>query len=188
MNRKLITLALFLAAFASAAFAQIRPVEQSKSENTVKKTAPDSFEVKYEGGMFGFSKKEEGTLRFDDEGSRLVFFGKDNKEKFHIPYKAILVIYPSQKKVQSGTGRTIGSLPLPGAGIGGSFMKKKKHYLAVQFNDPDVEAQGTTSFIIDTGDLLDAVIQTLGEKAKLTQRGDAYYRPRAKTDADIEEF
>jgi hypothetical protein len=188
MNRKLISLALFLTAFASAAFAQVRPVEQPKEENTVKKVAPVSFEAKYEGGMFGFSKKEEGTLRFDDDGLRLVFFGKDNKEKFHIPYKAILVIYPSERKVQSGTGKTVGAIPFPGAGIGGSFMKKKKHYMAVQFNDPDVEAQGTTNFLIDTGDLLESVIQTLGEKAKLTQRGDAYYRPRSQTDSDIEEF
>jgi hypothetical protein len=188
MNRKLITLALFLTAFTSAAFAQMRPVEQPKPENAAKKIAPDSFEAKYEGGMFGYSKKEEGSLRFDDTGSRLVFFGKDNKEKFHIPYKSILVIYPSERKVQSGTGRTVGAIPFPGAGIGGSFMKKKKHYLAIQFNDPDVEAQATTNFLIDTGDLLESVIQTLGEKAKLTQRGDAYYRPRSQMDTDIEEF
>jgi hypothetical protein len=181
MNKKLISLTLFLCAFASTAFAQ-RPIEQPKSETTVvKKTAPVSFEAKYEGGMFGFSKKEEGTLRFDDDGLRLVFYGKDNKEKFHIPYKTILVIYPSQTKVQSGTGRTVGAIPFPGAGIGGSFIKKKKHYLAIQFNDVDAEAAGTTSFLIDTGDLLESVIQTLGTKAKLTQRGDAYYRPRSQT-------
>lgn len=181
MNKKLISLALFLCAFASAAFAQ-RPVEQPKSETAVvKKTAPVSFEAKYEGGMFGFSKKEEGTLRFDDDGSRLVFFGKDNKEKFHIPYKSIVVIYPSQRKVQSGTGTGVGAIPVPGTGIVGSLMKKKKHYMAVQFNDPDAEAAGTTSFLIDTGELLETVIRTLGEKAKLTQRGDAYYRPRSAT-------
>lgn len=186
MNKKLISLALVLFAFASEAFAQVRPVEQPKAENKAKKTAPVSFVAKYEGGMFGFSKKEEGTLKFDDDGSRLVFFGENGKEKFAIPYKAILVIYPSQKKVQSGTGRTLGSIPIPGAGIGGSFMKKKKHYMAIQFDDPDVDAQGTTSFLIDTGDLLESIIQTLGEKAKLTQRGDAFYRPREQI--VIEEF
>ncbi len=180
MNKKLITLTTLLGAFSWAAFGQVHPVEQPKSENIVKKTAPVSFVAKYEGGMFGFSRKEEGTLRFDDAGSRLVFFGKDNKEKFHIPYKTILVVYPSQKKVQSGTGTGVGAIPVPGAGLAGSLMKKKKHYLAIQFNDPDVDAAGTTSFLIDTDELLDSVIQTLGNKAKLTQRGDAYYRPRSQ--------
>jgi hypothetical protein len=175
MSKKLITLALFLCAFAGAVSAQ-QPVEQPKSET--KQTAPVSFEAKYEGGMFGFSKKIQGTLKFDDAGERLVFFDKDNKERFHIPYKSVLVVYPSQRKVQSGTGRTIGSVPIIGAGIGGSFIKKKKHVMAVQFSDPDAEATGTTSFLIDTGELLESIIRTLGEKAKLTQRGDAYYRSR----------
>ena len=174
MNKKLITLALFLCAFAAAAFGQ--PVEQPKSET--KQTASVSFQAKYEGGMFGYSKKIQGTLKFDDVGERLVFIDKDNKERFHIPYKSVLVVYPSQKKVQSGTGRGVGSIPFPGTGIAGSFMKKKKNYMAVQFNDPDAEAGGTTSFLIDTSELLESVIRTLGEKAKLTQRGDAYYRPR----------
>lgn len=182
MNKKLISLTLFLCAFAVTAFAQVRPVEQPKSENTVaKKTAPVSFEAKYQGGLFGYSRKEQGTLKFDDDGERLVFFGEDNKEKFHIPYKTILVIYPSEKKVQSGTGTGIGAIPVPGAGIAGSLMKKRKHYLAIQFNDTDVDAQGTASFLMDTRELLDSVIQTLGEKAKLTQRGDAFYRPRSVT-------
>lgn len=181
MNKKLISLALFLFAFTAAAFAQVRPVEQPKSETTVKKTAPVSFEAKYEGGMFGYSRKEKGTLKFDDDGQRLVFFGEDKKEKFSIPYKTILVIYPSEKKVQSGTGTGVGAIPVPGAGIVGSLMKKKKNYMAVQFSDADADAQGTTSFLLDTRQLLESVIQTLGEKAKLTQRGDAYYRPRSQT-------
>ena len=28
-------------------------------------------------------------------------------------------------------------------------MKKKKNYLVVQFRDPDVDVQGTTSFLVD---------------------------------------
>ena len=174
--KKVILLLSLVFCVSAAALAQVQPVEQPKSEAS--KNVPARIEARYEGGMFGFSKREEGVLWFDDENERLVFFGKNGKEKFQIPYKAILIVYPSQKKVQSGTGRTIGSVPILGAGIAGSFMKKKKHYMAIQFDDPDVDAKGTTSFLIDTGDLLGSAIQTLGQKAKLTQRGDAFYRPR----------
>ena len=34
-------------------------------------------EAKYEGGMFGYSKKIQGTIKFDDANERLVFFGQD---------------------------------------------------------------------------------------------------------------
>ena len=61
-------------------------------------------------------------------------------------------------------------------------MKKKKNYLVIQFRDQDVDVQGTANFLLDTTELLNSVIQTLGEKAEMTQRGDAYYRPRNKVD------
>jgi len=180
MYKKLILITLVLFALASVSFAQVRPVEKSTPTptTTTVKTAPNSFVAKYEGGMFGYSRKEEGTLKFDDESKRLVFFGKDGKEKFAIPYESMVVIYPSERKVQSGTGRAIGAVPILGAGLGGSLLKKKKHYLAIQFDDVDVNAQGTTNFLLDTGELLDSVVQTIGAKADLTKRGDAYYRPR----------
>lgn len=172
--KKLILLFGAILCFSAVAFAQPRPVE--KSQNT--KPAPASFEAKYEGGIFGYSKKQKGTLKFDDENSRFVFYGEDQKEKFTIPYKSMLVIYPSEKKVQSGTGRAISAVPLMGAGLGGSLLTKKKHYLVIQFDDPDVDAKGVTNFLIDTDELLESVIRTLGEKAQLSQRGDAFYRPR----------
>jgi hypothetical protein len=178
MYKKLILLALALFALASASFGQPRPVDKTSTPNTSKKSTLSSVAAKYEGGMFGYSKKEEGTLKFDDDNERLVFLGKDGKEKFQIPYDAIVVIYPSEKKVQSGTGRAIGAVPILGAGLGGSLLKKKKHYLILQFDDPDVDAKGVTNFLLDTGDMLDSTVRTIGEKAKLTQRGDAFYRPR----------
>ena len=51
--------------------------------------APASFEAKYEAGMFGFSKKTVGTLKFDDANSRIVFYGEDKKEMFGVPYDAL---------------------------------------------------------------------------------------------------
>jgi hypothetical protein len=160
----------------TGAYAQPRPASAGTT-TVVYAAAPATFEAKYEGGMFGFNDKEVGMLKLDDENQRLVFFGKDKKESFGIPYKSLLVVSPSSKSVTSTTGQVVRNIPLPGAVLGG-LIKEKRRYLVVQFDDPDVDAKGVINFKIDNKKLLDSVIQTLGQKANLTQRGDAYYRPR----------
>ena len=106
MRKTLIFLCVAFFAFSFSAFAQPRPVDKTQTTTTVK-PAPASFAAKYEGGMFGYSKKEEGTLKFDDDNSRFVFFGKDGKEKFAIPYKAMLVVFPQSQSVKSTTGTVV---------------------------------------------------------------------------------
>lgn len=172
----LFVLSLFICA--ASVSAQPRPVDKTSApqSSTPKTPAPASFPANYEGGMFGYSEKEKGTLRFDDGNERIVFFGKDKKEKFSIPYKAMLVVYPQSNSVQSTTGKVVGVVPY--AGILGQFIREKRRYLVVNFDDPDVKAQGIVNFKLANKELLDSVIYTLGEKAKLTQRGDAYYRPK----------
>ena len=163
--------------------AQPRPVEKEVKKQDVQ-PAPDSFESKYKGGIIGFSKSIKGKLKFDDANLRLVFYNKQGKEQFAISYDSMLVVAPSTRKVQSGTGRTIGAIPFPGAGIGGRFIKKKKNYLVIQFRDPDIQIQGTANFIVDTSELLTSVVHTLGSKAELSQRGDSFFRARRKSDID----
>ena len=173
--------ALFLCA--GAAFAQPRPVEPASALPSSPKAlpvapAPASFPAKYEGGMFGFSKKEKGTLKFDDDNQRLIFLGKDQKEKFSIPYDAVLVIYPQSKSVTSTAGQIVKNVPLPGAMLGG-LIKEKRSYMILHFEDPDIEAaRGVVNFKLATKELLDSVIQSLAGKADLAQRGDAFYRPK----------
>ena len=187
--KKTVLLLSFVFSLAAIVSAQPRPAETPAPPPAPRSAEVSSLEARYDGGMFGFNKKEKGMLKLDDMNERLVFYGEDKKEKFAIPFAAILVIYPNTNKVQSGTGRTIGSLPLPGAGIGGSFLKKKKNYMIVQFRDPDVDVHGSASFLIDTNELLLSAVQTLGEKSKMTKRGDAYYRPKAAQSAkDVKEF
>lgn len=176
MKKIMLSVAIALVSTAFA-FAQPRPVDQSpRSANA--KPAPPSFAAKYEGGMFGFTDKEAGVLKFEDANDRLVFFGKDQKESFSIPYDALLVIYPQSQSSTSTTGNVIRHIPLPGAGLAG-FIKEKRQYLVLQFNDPDIDVKGTVSFKLESKELLDSVIQTLADKAKLTQRGDAYFRSKA---------
>lgn len=171
-------IALFLCA--GAAFGQPRPVEASAKPAAAAPVnpAPPSFEAKYEGGMFGYNSKEVGMLKFDDDNQRLIFFGKDQKEKFSIPYKSVQVIYPQSKSVTSTTGQVVRNIPLPGAFLGG-LIKEKRRYLVMHFDDPDVEARGLVNFKLENKELLDSVIKSLAGKANLTQRGDAFYRPKA---------
>src|SRR5687767_416069 len=174
-----LVIAAFLALSATA-FAQLRPSEQTTTTKAVK-TAPASVEARYEGGMFGYGDKESGTLKFDDANSRLVFYGKDQKERFGIPYAAVLMIYPDQKSVTSTAGNVIKWVPLPGAGLAG-LIKEKRRYLVLQYDDPDVDAKGTTSFRLDNKELLQSVLYSLGTKANLTPRGEAYIRSRPGTE------
>ncbi len=174
----LIGLILVLSAFS---FGQMRPVGPPTTSTATSVPSTPSFEAKYEGGMFGYSTKESGTLRFDDENKRVVFHGKDQKEKFSIAYNAFMVIYPQSKSVTSTTGNVVRHIPLPGAGLAG-LLKEKRRYLIIQFEDPDVDVRGIVSFKLSNKKVLESVIQTMGSKANLTKRGEAFYRPRVATD------
>lgn len=179
MKKVLFFLAVSLFALASAASAQPRPIEKPTPAPKAVRPAPASFAAKYEGGMFGFGKREEGTLKFEDENSRLVFFGKDGKEKFGVPYRSMLIVSPQSQSVQSTAGKVVGAVL---SSIVGGFIKEKRRYLVINFDDPDVEAKGVVNFRIDDRDLLDSVIAALGTKAELKQRGDAYIRPKVVRD------
>ena len=169
---------------ASISFAQPRPAEKTSPPAADIKPAPASFTAKYEGGMFGYNQKETGVLKFDDINERLVFMGTDQKERFGIPYKSLLVIFPESKSVTSTTGNVVSHIPLPGAGLAG-LMKEKRRYLILQYDDPDVDAKGAINFKVETRELLESVIHSLGAKAKMKQRGDAYYRPRVVRTSEI---
>jgi hypothetical protein len=175
MRKTLILLSLAFFVFTFNAGAQPRPIEAKPTPKAEIKPAPPSFTAKYEGGMFGYSKKEEGTLKFDDINERLVFFGADQKEKFAIPYDAMLVIYPQSQSVRSTAGTVVSVI---GGGPLGNLIREKRRYLIVHYQDVDVDAKGAVNFKIEDKDLLDSVLATLADKAEMSQRGDAYYKKR----------
>ncbi|MBK7705445.1 MAG: hypothetical protein IPJ30_06590 [Acidobacteria bacterium] len=177
LMKKLSLVLCLIAGVSAVAFGQPRPAEKTKEPAAAVRPAPASFVAKYEGGMFGYSRKEEGTLKFDDENERLVFLGKDQKEKFAIPYKSMLVVFPQSQSVQSTTGKVVSVIPY--AGLLGGFIKEKRQYLIVNFDDPDVDAKGMVNFKLADRELLDSVIAKLAEEAELKQRGEAFYRPKA---------
>ena len=174
--KKILLISLIVLSFTFVAFAQPRPAERSQLPSVMKSDA-STFPVKYQGGLFGFNEKESGTLKLDDLNERVVFLGKDQKENFGIPYKALLIVYPNSSVSTATTGKVMSSIPLPGAGLFG-LMKEKKRFLVIQFDDPDVDVKGIVNFKVENKELLQTIIQTIGVKANLKQRGDTVYRPR----------
>jgi hypothetical protein len=171
--------AALVAVFTIATYAQPRPVDRSA---TVPDNAPDAFEARYEGGFFGMSGKQKGTVKIDDANQRLVFFRPgEQKEMFEIPYEALVVIYPDSKESIPQSGKVISALPIPGAGLA-NLMSKSTKFANLTFDDPDVEAKGTASFRFDNKEQLLVFINKLGTRARMVQRGDAYYRRKKAVD------
>lgn len=172
---KLVFLTISVFCFAGMMSAQPRPMDKTA---TVAPNTPDSYEARYEGGIFGSSEKEKGTLKFDDANERVIFYRTDQKEMFSIPYPSLIVIYPDSKESVPQAGKVISHIPLPGAGLA-NLLSKSTKYANLTFDDPDVEAKGTASFRFGSKEMLLAFINKLGAKAKMRQRGDAYYRPKS---------
>ena len=184
MKKVIFSLAFGLLCGVFAVSAQPRIIERNTEKPQPTTLGNVSYQVHYEGGMFGFSQKQDGTIKFDGNNQRLLFFGKDGKELFGIPYESIQVIYPQSKSVQSTGGKAMERVPIPGAGIAGVFMKNKTRYMVVNFDDREVDAKGSINFKFNDQQMLHNAIDTLGGKAEMQQRGDAYYRvaPKPKTD------
>ncbi|MDQ3219587.1 MAG: hypothetical protein M3449_04690 [Acidobacteriota bacterium] len=174
--KRIIFVSSLVLCFSALTFAQPRPAEKAQLPALMTSESM-SIAVKYQGGLFGFSEKETGTLSTDDVNERLVFFGKDRKEKFGIPYKSLMIVSPEATVSTATTGKVMRHIPLPGAGLFG-LMREKKRFLVVRFDDPDVDVRGVVNFKVDDKVLMQRMIQTIGVKAKLTQRGDTVYRPR----------
>ena len=175
MRYLILCLLLVAGAFTFSISGQVRPVGDGERP-TDPINVPDSFAAKYEGVIFGYNEKEVGTLKFDDDGARLVFYGKNGKERFSLPYDAMMAVYPSSESVTSTAGNVIKHVPLPGAGLA-DLMKEKRRYMVIQFEDADLGANGTVNFRIENKSILQTVIPALGKKANMSPRGEAYYRP-----------
>lgn len=146
--------------------------------------APNSFAAQYQSGMFGYSKKIKGTLTYDDANQRFVFRNEENKEVFGFPYKSLNVVYGSSRSYSPTAATVAGAVPSIYA-TPFRFIRGKNRFLVIEYNDPDSNVRGTTSFKVANKDLLESVVQTLGDKADLKQRGDAFYRPRPEADKPV---
>jgi hypothetical protein len=135
--------------------------------------APASVNAKYEGGVFGYTKKMEGTLKFDDAAERLVFYNEKGKEILFVPYNALTGAYADTHKERPAAATVASHIPNLGpAGL----IKTTVRYLTLQYNDPDSKVSGTASFRLENKDIIDSVLFTLAGKAGLTRRGEIFVR------------
>jgi hypothetical protein len=136
--------------------------------------APATVNAKYEGGVFGYDKKMDGTINFDDTSQRLVFKDEKGKEILFVPYTAITGAYGDTHRVQPAAATVASHVPY--IGLPASLIKTKVRYLTVQYSDPDSKVSGVTSFKLDNKDILDSVLFTLAGKAGLIRRGEIFVR------------
>lgn len=136
--------------------------------------APQTVNANYEGGVFGYNKKINGTLTFDDTNQRLLFRNKQQREVLFIPYRAVLSAFAdvkSKRPIAADVAARVSIFALPGL-----LIKKKFRYLTLQYRDPDTNAEGITSFKLENKEILESMLNTLAGKANLTQRGEVYVR------------
>lgn len=162
-----------LITFASSAHAMAQK-PRPDATRTQPPPAPAVVKVKYEGGIYGYSKKMDGTLSFDDPSSRLVFRNERQQEIFSIPYTSIDRAYPDTRSKRPVAATVASQVPF--YGIPAAFIRKKYRYMTLQFRDPDSSVSGLASFKMDNKGILDSALYTLAGKAGLTQTGDAYLR------------
>jgi hypothetical protein len=175
------TIAGLLVMMAVTTFAQ-RPrmsngdASKPETATTPPAPAPQTVKAKYEGGVFGFPKKLDGTLTFDDTNQRLLFRNEKQKEVLFVPYNALTGAYGDTHSVRPAAATVASHIPLYGMPAG--FIKTKVRYLTLQYNDPDSKASGVTSFRLENKDLLDSVLNTLANKAGLTKRGEVFIKKK----------
>ena len=173
-------LAVFLVISAMPVAAQ-RPRAADDDPNqpaTPPPPAPPTVKAKYEGGVFGYTKKKTGTLTIDSANNRLIFKDDKGKEVFHIPFGSITGAYGDSHSVRPAAATVISHVPIPIVGIPASFIKTKVRYLTIQYDDPDSRAAGVTSFRLDNKQLVDSVLYSVATKAGLKKRGDIYVRKK----------
>jgi hypothetical protein len=180
---RLVTAVVLVVTIAGAALAQRpRTMTQDKTDATTNvpppPPAPPTVNAKYEGGVFGYDKKIEGTLNFDETNQRLVFKDSKQKEILFLPYTAITGAYGDTHRVQPAAATVAGHIPSIYA-LPAKLIKTKVRYLTLQYNDPDSKVYGVTSFRLENKDILDSVLNTLAGKAGLNKRGDVYIKKKA---------
>jgi hypothetical protein len=168
--------------FAAGVFAQRpRTMSQDKPDPAANvpppAPAPPTVKAKYEGGVFGYNKKMEGTLNFDDPNQRLVFKDSKQKEILFVPYKSLTGAYADTHSVRPAAATVASSVPSIYA-LPAHLIKTKVRYLTIQYDDPDSKVNGVTSFRLENKDILDSVLNTLAGKAGLYKRGDVFVKKK----------
>lgn len=167
---------LILVALAGAHLAQRPRTTGNTSTTDPPRTvapAPQSVSAKYEGGVFGQTKKMDGTLSFDDVNSRLVFRDKNQREVISIPFASIKGAYADTHSVRPAAATAASYIPYA---FPAAFVRHKVRYLTLEYVDPDNKVSGLTSFKLENREVLESTLNTLAAKSGLTARGQIFVR------------
>ena len=169
---------VLLGVLLTAVYAQRpRSMETEPQQKPAPPPAPSSVKAKYEGGVFGYTRTMDGTLTFDDANSQLLFKDKKTTKQIHIPYAALTSAFADTQKRRPSAATVAGAVPLLYT-LPAQFIKKKVRYLTLQYNDPDSQQSGITSFKLENKEICNSVLVTLAQKSGMTQRGDIYVKKK----------
>ena len=175
---RLIGSMLLLGALLTGAYAQRpRSMEPEPAKKTNTAPAPSTVKAKYEGGVFGYRKTMEGTLTLDDTNNQLLFKDKKTTKQIHIPYSVITSAFADTQKRQPKAATVASAVPVLFT-LPAHFIKTKVRYLTLQYNDPESQQAGITSFKLENKEVLNSVLIALVEKTGMTQRGDIYVKKK----------
>lgn len=99
---------------------------------------------------------------------------------FFIPYNAVQSAFADTQKRRPAAASVARHIPYVGFPLG--FIKTKVRYLTLQYNDPDTNVSGMTSFRLDNKDMVESAVYTLANKAGLTARGEIYVKKAASAE------
>jgi hypothetical protein len=164
------------ALFAGANAQRPRSIEAEPTQKTTA-PAPTTVKAKYEGGVFGYTKTMEGTLMLDDSNEQILFKEKNGAKQINIPYSALTSAFADTQKRQPKAATIAAAVPIIFT-MPAQFIKTKVRYLTLQYNDPDSQQSGITSFKLENKEILNSVLVALAEKAGMSQRGDIYVKKK----------
>src|SRR6266496_4255273 len=139
-------------------------------------TTTQTVKAKYEGGVFGYRQKRDGTLVFDDENQRLLFRDKNQKDIFSIPYDSVTAAFADSQSKRPETTSAIGSASI--YTLPALLVKKKSSYLSLRYYERETQADSTASFKLPSKGDSESALATLASHAKLEARGDMYVKRR----------
>jgi hypothetical protein len=169
---------LLLGALLTGAYAQRpRAMEAEPSQKATTSPAPTTVKAKYEGGVFGYTKTMEGTLMLDDNNEQILFKEKKGAKQINIPYSSITSAFADTQKRQPRAATIAQAVPIIFT-MPAAFIKTKVRYLTLQYNDPDSQTAGVTSFKLENKEILNSVLVALAAKSGMTQRGDIYVKKK----------
>ena len=119
----------------------------------------------------------EGTLTLDDTNNQLLFKDKKTTKQIHIPYSVITSAFADTQKRQPKAATVASAVPVLFT-LPAHFIKTKVRYLTLQYNDPESQQAGITSFKLENKEVLNSVLIALVEKTGMTQRGDIYVKKK----------